>query len=194
MNARTLLSILLLAAGTLFTSSTALAEETKTYQVDPVHSNVLFRVKHADTGYVYGEFLKFEGTVDYDKGEPSNSSIAWTLKADSIFTNHRKRDKHLKSPDFFSAKQYPEITFESTGVEETDDGLRVTGKLTMLGESRELTTEVERTGSGKDKQGNHRIGFSTEFSIDRSDWGMDFMVGGVSDRVDLTLTTEVVAK
>lgn len=194
MNARTLLSILLLVAGTTFTTSTALAQETETYEVDPVHSNVLFRVKHSDVGYVYGQFLKFEGTVEYDADDPSDSAISWTVEADSLFTNHRKRDKHLKSPDFFNAKQHPEITFESTDIEEADDGLRVEGKLSLLGETRPVTIDVERTGEGKDQQGNHRLGFATEFAIDRSDWGMDFMVGGVSDRVEVTLTTEVVAE
>jgi polyisoprenoid-binding protein YceI len=188
-----LLLIVLFTMSTLFFSTTAFAQTS--YQVDPVHSNVLFRVKHGGIGYVYGQFLKFDGTVKYDEDNPSKTSIEWTINSNSVFTNHRKRDTHLKSPDFFNAKQHPEITFKSTEVTEKDDKLRVKGKLTLNGKTRTITTDVALTGSGKDQQGNQRQGFLTEFSIDRSDYGMDFMVGGgVSDQVDLTLSTEVVAK
>lgn len=188
-----LLLIALFTASTLLVSTSAFAQTS--YEVDPVHSTVQFRVKHGGIGYVYGQFLDFEGAVKYDEEDPSNSSIEWSIDADSVFTNHRKRDKHLKGPDFFNAKQHPEISFESTEVTEKGDTLRVKGKLTLNGKTRTVTTDVELTGSGKDQQGNPRLGFLSRFSIDRSDYGMDFMVGGgVSDQVDLTVSTEVVAK
>lgn len=188
-----LLLVALFTMSTLFFSTSAFAQTS--YQVDPVHSNVLFRVKHGGIGYVYGQFLKFEGTVKYDEAKPSKTSIAWTIDSNSVFTNNRKRDTHLKSPDFFNAKQFPKITFKSTKVTKKGDKLRVKGKLTLNGKTRTITTDVKLTGSGKDQQGNERQGFLTEFSIDRSDYGMDFMVGGgVSDKVDLTVSTEVVAK
>ena len=188
-----LLLIALFTMSTMLFSASAFAQTA--YQVDPVHSNVLFRVKHGGIGYVYGQFLEFEGTVNYDKDKPSKTSIEWSIAANTVFTNHRKRDAHLKSPDFFNAKQHPAITFKSTKVTKNGDKLRVTGKLTLNGKTRTITTDVALTGDGKDQEGNQRQGFLTEFSIDRSDYGMDFMVGGgVSDQVDLTVSTEVVAK
>jgi polyisoprenoid-binding protein YceI len=194
MKTRNLLMIALFTMSTLLFSTSVFAEETS-YQVDPVHSNVVFRVKHGGIGYVYGQFLKFDGTVNYDQENPSKTSIEWTIDSNSVFTNHRKRDTHLKSPDFFNAKQHPEISFKSTKVTKKGDKLRVKGKLTLNGKTRTITTDVDLVGSGKDQQGNQRQGFLTEFSIDRSDYGMDFMVGGgVSDQVDLTVSTEVVAK
>lgn len=194
MKTRNLLMIALFTMSTLLFSTSVFAQQTS-YQVDPVHSSVVFRVKHSGIGYVYGQFLKFDGTVKYDQGNPSKTSIEWTIDSNSVFTNHRKRDTHLKSPDFFNAKQHPEISFKSTEVAKEGDKLRVTGKLTLNGKTRTITADVELVGSGKGQQGNQRQGFLTEFSVDRSDYGMDFMVGGgVSDQVDLTVSTQVVAK
>ncbi|MFP4597730.1 MAG: YceI family protein [Persicimonas sp.] len=193
MKTRNLLMIALFPMSTLLFSTSVFAQE-KSYQVDPVHSNVVFRVKHSDLAYVYGQFLKFDGSVDYNADKPSATSIEWTVDADSVFTNHRKRDGHLKSPDFFNAKQHPKISFKSTKVTKKGDKLRVKGKLTLNGKTRTVSTDVELTGSGKDQEGNPRLGFLSEFSIDRSDFGMDFMVGPVSDQVDLTVSTEVVSK
>jgi polyisoprenoid-binding protein YceI len=179
-------------------TATATAQDSakkgaETLKVDPVHSNVLFRIKHFNTGYVFGEFLGEKGTIKFDPDNPEKMKVELTVPVESISTDNDKRDKHLKSPDFFSAKQFPNITFKSKEVEKKGKNkFEVTGDLTIHGQTEEVSTVVEQVGSGKDPQGNFRRGFYTEFDIDRTDFGMDFMSGALSDDVKLIIAVEAV--
>lgn len=174
-------------------SSTAFAQEK--LQIDPVHSNILFRVKHMDIGYFFGEFTGESGTITFDKDNPKNNKVKLTIKTDSVSTDNKKRDDHLKSPDFFNAKEFPEITFESKSWKKRDDTTyEVTGDLTIHGQTNEVTTTIQMTGEGTDGQGNFRRGFLTTFNIKRSDFGIDFMPKVVSERVKLIITAEGVQK
>ena len=172
--------------------ATATAQEkTETYKIDPVHSNALFRVKHFGAGYVFGEFLGEKGEIKFNPENPEQTEVNLTIPVDSISTDNTKRDKHLKSPDFFDAKQFPNITFKSKNVEKrTDDSFKVTGDLTIHGKTKEVSTIVQMVGAGEDPQGNYRRGFYTTFNIDRSDFGIDYMSGGVSDNVKLIIAVE----
>lgn len=163
----------------------------ETYKVDPVHSSFLFRVKHFNAGYFYGRFNEATGTVVIDEANPAKSSVEIQVKVESIDTNDVKRDQHLKSPDFFNAKQFPTITFKSKQVKPSGkDTYEVTGDLTLHGVTRTVTAKVTRTGGGKDPFGKFRIGFETVFTIKRSDFGMKFMLGPVSDEIRLIVSIE----
>lgn len=182
---RNVISVLIFALASIVATS-AFAE---TYKLDPAHSSALFRVKYKDVNYVFGMFLKNDATLQYDEAAPGDASIEWTINADSVFTNNKKRDDHLRSPDFFDAKQFPTVQFKSTKVEKVnDDSLRVTGDLTMHGVTKEVTTVVEITGKGKEDDGKTRIGMFTSFNVKRSDFGIKTMPDVISDRVHIILT------
>jgi polyisoprenoid-binding protein YceI len=185
---------LIVAAGLVFgASSSAFAQDEM--KIDPVHSSILFRVKHADVGYFFGHFTGESGTVTFDKDNPENNNISITVTTDSVETFNKKRNNHLKSPDFFNAKQFSELTFESKSWEKMDDGLyKVTGDLTLHGQTKEVSTVVQMTGAGNDGRGNFRRGFLTTFNIKRSDFGIDFMPKVISDRVKLIITVQGVMK
>jgi polyisoprenoid-binding protein YceI len=109
----------------------------------------------------------------------------------NVDTAVEKRDTHLKSPDFFNTGEYPTVSFKSKSVKKLNEAVyEVSGDLTLLGKTRPITVEVNATGAGKDPWGNFRRGFETSFSINRSDFGMTFMMGGVSDEVNLTVSVE----
>ena len=161
------------------------------YKVDPTHTSIIFRVKHLGVAYVFGRFNGATGTFSYDQSVPSDTSIDIQVDTNNIDTNDDKRDKHLKSPDFFNAVQFPLITFKSSSVKRKDvDLLLVSGHLTIMGKTNPVTITVRRTGAGKDPWGNYRIGFESSFTIRRTDYGMNFMLGGVSDEVNLTVSVE----
>ena len=161
------------------------------YNVDPVHTSILFRVKHLGVAYVFGRFNGATGNFSFDELVPSNSYVQMQVNTKNIDTNEDKRDNHLRSPDFFNAAVYPLIEFKSTSVKKIDkDILEVSGDLTILRKTRPITVKVRHTGSGKDPWGNFRSGFETSFNIKRSDFGMNFMLGGVSDEVNLTVSVE----
>jgi len=170
-------------------SSVAYAAET--YKLDPGHSSIVFRVKHLGIAYVFGRFNGPTGSFVFDESSPSKSAIEMQAETKNVDTALEKRDTHLKSPDFFNAGEYPLVSFKSKSVKKLNENTyEVSGDLTLLGKTRPITVEVHGTGAGKDPWGNFRRGFETSFSIKRSEFGMNFMMGGVSDEVNLTVSVE----
>ncbi len=156
------------------TTTQITAIPTGTWNVDPAHSAVEFRVKHLGISTVTGQFREFEGRLEV--GDDIASSKAYgKIQAASIDTGEPQRDDHLRSPDFFDAETYPEITFESTRIEVIDeDELHVTGNLTMHGITGEITLHVEVTGTEQDPWGNTRVGLEAQGELSRGEWGMKF--------------------
>ena len=190
MNSRRFLNIFsaVLVFGLLAIFSVS-AYAAETYKLDPAHTSVVFRVKYVGVTYVYGRFNGPTGSFVFDESSPSKSSIEMQVNAKDVDTAVEKRDKHLKSPDFFNAAEYPLVSFKSSSVKKLNtDTYEVSGNITLLGQSRPLSVKVQGTGSGKDPWGNFRRGFETSFTIKRSDFGMNFMLGGVSDEVVITVS------
>jgi polyisoprenoid-binding protein YceI len=160
-----------------------------TYKVDPAHSFVIFRIKHMDVGHVYGRFNEPNGAITIDDADPTKSSFTLELQTQKVDTGIQKRDDHLKSTDFFNAKQFPTIKFASTSVKKTDKGYEVTGDLTLHGVTKPVTLNIEQTGQGA--MGPKQIlGFETTVDIKRSDFGMKNMIGPAADDVRLIISLE----
>jgi polyisoprenoid-binding protein YceI len=169
--------------------------EPPAYQVDPIHSSVLFRIKHMDLAYVYGRFNDVSGTVVFDPAQPEKSSFDVTVLAKSVDTGNEKRDQHLRSPDFFNAIEYPELKFKSKSVRKTgENAYEVEGDFSLHGVTRPLKFEFTHTGSGKGPQGGQRVGGETTFEVGRSDHGMTFMPDALSDEVKVIISMEAVRK
>jgi polyisoprenoid-binding protein YceI len=179
----------------LLSSLGIVAQAADTYQVDPVHSSVLFKVRHLNVADVYGRFDDLSGTVTLDPANTADDSLDLQIKTDSIDTHNDKRDQALKSPDFLNVKQFPTVTFKTTKVEKAgDDTYKVTGNLTLRGVTKPLTVEFKKTGEGKGPQGEFRAGGETQFTIKRSDFGMNFMQGVAGDDVTLIISLEGIKK
>lgn len=189
--------ILVLALiGIGFAGSTQLADAADTYEIDTAHSMIIFRAKHNGVSYNYGRFNAFTGEITMD-ADVSKNMVEFEVKAASVDTGNEKRDQHLRSPDFFSAKQFPVITFKSTKVEMKegeDDVLAVTGDLELLGVKKSITVDVEITGRGTGRQGEALIGFESVFTINRGEFGMTYGAGAVSDDIRLIVTIEAKQK
>lgn len=185
-------SITAIAALALALARASSAHAAETYKIDPIHSSVIFSATHLGAANFYGRFNDVSGTVVFDKGDPSKSSVHLEVKADSVDTNNEKRDQHLKSPDFFNAKQFPLITFKSTKVEPggADGAFKISGDFTLHGVTKPITVDFKKVGEGKGMKGETRAGGETHFTIKRSDYGMKFMVGPVSDEVNIILSLE----
>ncbi|HSV13539.1 MAG TPA: YceI family protein [Tepidisphaeraceae bacterium] len=157
------------------------------YKVDPVHSFVNFKVNHLGVSYVWGRFDGPEGTFNTDEGKESFEA---TVHTDKIDTGVAKRDQHLKSPDFFNAKQFPELTFKSTGVKKSGENqYEVTGDMTVHGVTKSITVTLTKVGEAKTQMGE-RAGFDGTFTIKRSDFGMAFMPGAVGDEITVYVGME----
>ena len=170
------------------------ANAADTFKVDAVHSFALFSVQHLGIANTYGRFNDISGTVVFDKDNPSNSSVELSVKVESLDTHNSIRDRSLKSPDFFDAKQFPTMNFKSTKVEGSGDSLKVSGDLTIHGVTKPLTVDFKKGGEGKGVFGEMRGGGETRFTIKRSDFGMNFQQRAVGDEVNITLSLEGIKK
>jgi polyisoprenoid-binding protein YceI len=141
------------------------------YKVDSVHSSVVFRVTHANVSPFWGMFTAPSGSFTLDSADPTKSSFNIEIKADNVVTGNEKRDNHLRSPDFFNAKQYPTITFTSTSVAKGQgETLMVTGTMDLHGVKKELTIPVEITGKAAGQGGRERAGIEATMTIKMSDF------------------------
>lgn len=185
------LGVAFVATGTTAAVAQAPATAAATYKIDPVHTAVIFRAKHLGTSWAYGRFNDVSGKITYDAAKPEATTIAVTIKADSVDTANAKRDQHLKSPDFFNAAEFPTMEFKSTGLKKTGENTYdLTGELTMLGVTKPISAKLEYVGSGKDMGGKEIIGAEATFTIKRSDFGMNYLLQGLSDDVSLTVSIE----
>ncbi len=195
------LAFLFLIAFSLFINTfsvhTQSQEAASKYEIDSVHSSVIFRAKHMGVTYNYGRFNEFSGNITLDNTDISKSMVEFEVKTASVDTGNAKRDQHLRSPDFFNAKQFPVITFKSTNVSAKsgkENMLEVTGDFNLHGVKKSITIDVEITGEKKSKQVGEIIGFHSTFNINRSEYGFDFALDAVNDDIQITVSVEASKK
>ncbi len=167
------------------------AVQAEHYTIDPVHSTVVFRIKHLGVSYFYGRFNRMAGQFTFDEKNPSRCSIEVQIKADSVDTHDESRDNHIRSEQFLHVEKFPVIKFKSRKITRSGDRkYKVEGDFTLHGVTRPLTLEVEHVGSGKDPWGGYRTGFDMSFTIKRTDFGMDFLLNGLGDEIRIFLGIE----
>ena len=169
---RTVLALLALAA------LPALAQDT--YKIDPVHSEVSFKVRHA-LAKVSGRFSKFSGTIKVDSADISKSSVEVSIDATSISTDNEARDKHLQSPDFFD-----------TAKEVAKGKLEVTGDFTLHGVTKRISFPITNAGTQPGmKPGTVMAGFiDGALTLNRTEYGVKYGVPLVGDEVAISLNIE----
>lgn len=161
--------------------------------VDPMHTTVMFSVRHLMIATVHGVFETVRGIARYDAQRPELTKLAIEIPVASIHTRQPQRDAHLLDPDFFDADAYPTISFRSTRIGVIDGRVHeIAGDLTIRGTTRELVLAVDEiSGEQVDHNGRVKIGASATARILRSEFGMTYNrvleTGGfaVSDEVKL---------
>lgn len=148
---------------------------TAKWSIDPLHSEVLFKIKHLVISTVTGSFTKFEGSVNTTGEDFENAQISLSIDVSSIHTGQEQRDAHLKNSDFFEIEKFPTIDFQSSSFIKTGEGMYIlTGDLTMKGVTKEITLDVEYGGTEKDNWGNTKAGFEVSGVINRKEFGLTF--------------------
>lgn len=170
--------------------SPAAVAEPRTYVVDDEHFSIMFEIMHIGFAPVMGMFREVEGEFVYDEEARELSSGQLVFQSDSVYTNHEKRDEHLRGSDFLGTEKYPEITFTVTDFKTTGENTgKVTGDLTMLGQTNPVVLDVTLNKSAVYPFGHeeYTLGISASTTLKRSDWGMTYGIDQamVGDEVTL---------
>jgi len=155
------------------------------YSLNEGNTKVTF-VGTKDAGKHDGGFEKVSGTATVDdKGDATTLKVNVEVATSSLWADDKKLTGHLKSADFFNVKKYPKVTFVSTKVEKDGADYKVTGKLTLLGKTKEITVPAKISAA-------RSLQVSSTFKINRSEFGMTYGKGKVHDEV--TISVEVDTK
>jgi polyisoprenoid-binding protein YceI len=170
-----------------------------TYNIDPMHSEIIFKVKHLMITTVTGRFTKFNATLQSNAPDFSDAAISFDADVNSISTDNEQRDGHLKSDDFFNAAQFPTMRFVSTEFKKkSDTEYTLTGNLTIRDKTHSISLKGGYAGTVTDPYGQTKIGFELEGKLNRKDFGLLWTAvteaGGVvvSDEVRLLLNIQMV--
>lgn len=172
------------------------AQKLNFWNIDTVHSDIRFKVKHLMISNVSGKFNKFDGRVTTTNNDFSTANILVTIDAASINTEMADRDAHLLSADFFDVQNHPTITFETRELRKVDDDeYELTGNLTIRGITKPVILKAEYGGLAKDPWGNIKAGFSISGKLNRKDWGLSWNAaleaGGVLVGDEIRISSDV---
>jgi len=178
--------ITLIAASSLTATAADYVIDTK-----GMHAAINFRIQHLGYSWLYGQFRDFTGQFSFDENSPDAGSVTVNIDTTSIDSNHAERDKHLRGDDFLAVDKFPEATFTSTSVDLDSDGNgTISGELTLKGNTRPVTLDVQGIGAGDDPWGGYRRGFEATTELALADFGIDYNLGPAAENVELILSIE----
>ncbi len=191
---RVFAGVLLLGVLVMLTQSAAWGKPVK-YEIDPDHLSIGFLVDHIGYAKTLGMFRKASGSFKFDEQTGELSDVRVVIDTASVFTNHKKRDDHLRNADFLNSAEYPEMVFTASGARSTGErNYVIEGQLELLGQSNPVTLKAKWNKSGEYPFGGNPyvMGVSMRGSFKRSQFGMNYSVdnGWVGDRIELMIELE----
>ncbi|TFH07172.1 MAG: polyisoprenoid-binding protein [Nitrosomonadales bacterium] len=174
-----------------FFFSASVTAATENYIVDPTHTYPHFAVSHLGYSTMHGRFDKTSGKLTIDRAAKVGS-VDIIIEADSLNTGMKKRDAHLRSPDFFNTAEFPKVTYKSTAINfNGDTPTTVEGNLTLLGVTKPVTLIISSFKCGKNPMNQKAMcGIDAIAKMKRSDFGMNYALPGVGDNLKLTIEVE----
>ena len=165
------------------------------YEIDESHMTIGFLVTHIGFAKTFGLFREASGSFVFDEEALTLEDVKVVVETDSVWSNHDKRDDHLRGSDFLDTDKFPEMTFVGTKAEKTGERTgKITGDLTLLGQTHPLVLDVTWNKSGTYPFGDkhYAIGISARGTLKRSLYGMTYAVAGdiVGDEVELIIEIE----
>lgn len=161
-----------------------------TWKIDPVHSEIKFKIKHLLVSTVTGQFKKFDATIEAASTDFHDGKISFEADIDSIDTRNEQRDAHLKSPDFFDAPNFPKLSFVSNSVtKKNDEEYEVKGDMTIRGVTKEISLIALLGGVTEGFGGVPTAGFEVHGKLNRKDFGL--LWHGVTEAGSIVVSDEV---
>lgn len=200
---RTLLTGLLwgaLAASAQLAMTAPAQAQAARYELDPEHTTVAFLVDHIGYAKVLGLFRSVRGNYRFDEATATLSELRIEVETASVFSNLRKRDDHLKGPDFLNSGEFPKMVFTASSAKRTGDRtFDIGGQLELLGKSQPMTLQATWNKSAESPMGGvgrkpYVMGVSARGSFKRSAYGMNYAVanGWVGDEIPLIIEFEAI--
>ena len=172
----------------------------RSWKIDAAHSTIHFVVRHMLVSKVRGRFNRWRGELQFDEAIPASATVTAHIEADSVDTNERQRDAHIRSADFLDAARFPALSFRSTRIDASGDKrFLLVGELTIRGITREVALDVEYGGRMRDPEGHERIGFTAHTTINRRAFGVTFNQvldsGGLAlgDKLEIEVDVEAIS-
>jgi polyisoprenoid-binding protein YceI len=157
-------------------TKTSIMENLK-WEIDPTHSEVMFKIKHLEIATITGHFDEIIGTAEAQEGF-ENAVFSFSANVDTINTNNKNRDAHLKSADFFDSEKFPKITFYSTKFKRIGEStFEIIGKLTIKETTKPTILHIDYGGTNIDHWGNIKAGLKIKGVINRKDYGLTWNAG-----------------
>jgi polyisoprenoid-binding protein YceI len=162
------------------------------YTMDPAHTSITFKILHMGFSHYTGRFDRMDGTLNFDSQNPANSALDVTIDTNSVDTNNAKLEEELRGENFFNVIKFPTATFKSDKITVTGPTTgTITGTLTMLGQTHEITLDATLVGAGTHMMTKKQVlGFSAVGTFKRSDFGFNNLIPIVGDDVTLQLESE----
>ncbi|MBC7995380.1 MAG: YceI family protein [Rhizobacter sp.] len=196
-SSRALLTLVLLVC----TASAARAEPAR-YELDPSHLSIGFLVEHIGYAKVQGMFRTARGSYRFDEATGALSDVRVEVDTASVFSNHTKRDEHLKGPVFLNSAEHPKMVFTATSAKRTGDRtFEIAGQLQLIGKTQPVTLQATWNKSADSPIGTgplggkpYVMGVSARGVFKRSAYGMSYAVanGWVGDEVHMLIEFEAV--
>ncbi|HVW78427.1 MAG TPA: YceI family protein [Alloacidobacterium sp.] len=162
-------------AAAFITAVASASAQVSKWQIDPAHSEADFTVRHMGISNVHGRFGNLNGTLTLDEKDITKSTVNATVDVRTVDTGVAQRDTHLKSPDFFEATKYPQMTFVSKSLSNSNGQLQLTGDLTLHGVTKSVTLALDGPSKEQaDPYGKIRRAFSATTTIHRQDFGLNW--------------------
>jgi polyisoprenoid-binding protein YceI len=194
-------SIARLAAGTLIAVGLTAQAQPARYEIDPEHFSIGFMASHLGYAKVLGLFRTAKGSFEFDEAAGLLRNIQVGIDTASVFTNHRKRDDHLKGPDFLNSGEFPKMIFSAASARRTGErDFVIEGQLQLLGRTAPVTLQARWNKSAEYAFGSlfggkpYVTGVSARGTFKRSAFGMNYGLEWVSDEVDLIVEFEAQRK
>ncbi len=148
----------------------------------PGNASIEFSVRYFVIAKVRGTFEQFAGTYSFNQADLEASAVTVTIDTASIKTDSERRDRDLRSEDFFDVENFPEMTFAShdmVATSQLDGG--IAGDLTLIGTTKAVQLSVALEGEQ----------FVARARIRRSDFGMSYGRPFVGDIVEIRIAVDL---
>ncbi len=190
------LAVLLLAScGTLIKPKvkTGLIQlEKGSYKLDPSHVAVLFKINHMGLSTFVGRFNKVDASLEFDPMNIAAAKLSAVIDIASVDVNNADLEETLRGSSWFDTEKYPQAFFKTTSVKIIDENTaEFSGDLNLHGVTAPISLKIHFNGGGNNMlTGSYTLGFSATSSINRSTFGMDYLVPAIADQVDLEVFAE----